>query len=210
MMRKNIVRETAMILVVAGMVSVVGCSRQPIEDEQPVVPKKTTGTAKTTPSPANPGATTQPGKTSSQPSVSQAAADASSLADLEASYVSKADVGSKMEIIAKICEIGGASAVTAVGQLFQTENDPAVRQEMLTSLYEVDGQDEAKIVLLSIAVAPAQPPEVRQEAISALVDVEPKLALPLLKALLNDSNEDIRDAAKNSIELLEAIANSLK
>ena len=210
MMRKNIVCETATMLVVVGMLGIVGCSRQPIEDEMPVAPKKSTGTTKTTPPAVKPGVTTQPGATPVPPAVKQAAANASSLAELEAGYASRSDVGGKMEMITKITDVGGSSAVTAMGRLFQMEKDPAIRVEILSSLYDIDEQDEAKVGLLSVAVNSAQPQEVREEAISALEDVEPKLALPILRSLSNDSNEDIRDAAKDAIELLEAISKGTK
>ena len=206
-MKMNNFYKTAMIVAMAGTLGVVGCSHKPIEDEMPVVPKKTTSAPKETPPPINPGVTTQ---VVPAPAVTPAAVNASSLAELEAGYAAKSDVGSKMEIVTKITDVGGASAVTAMARLFEMEKDPAIRQEILTSLYDIDGQDESKAALLSVAVGSAQPPDVRTEAISALEDVEPKLATPILQSLLNDSNEDIRDAAKDAIDLLEAISKGTK
>jgi HEAT repeat protein len=48
-----------------------------------------------------------------------------------------------------------------------------------------------------------QTQEVREAAIEALTDVDAKVALPVLKALTTDPNEEIRDAAKDAIELLD-------
>jgi len=139
-----------------------------------------------------------------QPTATEAADAARTLANLESSYKSLPDFSKKVGAIYEISEVGGAPAVESLGRLFQAEKDAELRVEIVDSLFDIDGQDQQKLAILSAAAASDQPQEVRESAIDALTDIDAKVAMPILQALASDSNEEIRDAAKDALEILKA------
>ena len=78
------------------------------------------------------------------------------------------------------------------------------KTEILDAPSDVDGQDDQKVVILSAAVSPDQAKDVRQSAIDALTNIEAHKSLPILQALVNDSDSDISDSAKDAIEQVKA------
>ena len=57
--------------------------------------------------------------------------------------------------------------------------------------------------MLSAGVRTDQPKEVRLEAIDAMSDTEDKRAIQLLQGLLGDPDEEIREAAQDSIDIAQ-------
>lgn len=214
----HIIRETWKIAFPAVLVAaiVVGCSKH--EDEPPaVVPPTPTKAASpaaggsVTPKPANQGV-----KPASKPVLTKPAVPrptplspveaAREIAALESAYVANPDFGNRVETIYKIADHDSPESITALGRIFQQEKDPDLKTEVLDSLFDIDGQDDRKVAILTAAAGADQPKDVRESAIDALGDIEPKFAVPILQSLTNDSDEEIRDAAKDQIEQLQAEA----
>jgi HEAT repeat protein len=198
------------VLAVGWAVTFTGCSKP--AEETPAAPSSTT-TKKAAPPPKVTAPVTVPKTTAqAQPLASTGIVEmpvaeaAKIIAAVEKGYSELPDFSAKVGAIYKIAETGGAPAVEALGRLFQAEKDAELRVEIVDSLFDIDGQDNLKVALLSAAAAADQQQDVRESAIDALTDIDPKQALPILQALTSDPNEDIRDAAKDAVELVKAMA----
>jgi hypothetical protein len=124
-------------------------------------------------------------------------------ATLENAYISNPDFSARVEQIYKLTDAGTPEAIASLGRLFHMEKDNDLKVEILDSLFDIDGQDERKAALFSAGAGADQPKEVRQSSIDGLEDIDSKYALPILQALLGDPDEEIRDAAKDAIEMLQ-------
>jgi hypothetical protein len=125
------------------------------------------------------------------------------VAELKKRYIGTPDVGARIEIVFRIAGQECLDSVYALHELLTTEQDVELKTHMVDVLVDMEGNTEAKLDMLKTAVLPSQPIDVREAAIDALVDLEDKRSLPILKELLNDQSADIREAAKDGIELLQ-------
>jgi HEAT repeat protein len=191
------------VMIAAGML--IGCgkpSEQPAESPAPAaqpdkpqpsgmppLPPSTTKTPTVTPPSAVPAVGNQ---------------GAGEISQIEAAYLANPDFAKRVELIYKISDVGTVESIAALSRLFNQEKDPDLKIEVVDSLFDIDGLDQHKVALLVTASAANQPKEVRESAIDALGDLEPKYALPILQSLAADPDEDIREAAKDQIELLQA------
>lgn len=199
---RNILRSMLATTLVA--VLAVACGKK--EEEAPpvvtpVAPKQATQTTQST-RPAATVATTKPAKQGNdiQPLVQHDADDAPNVSALEASYVAKPEFTDRVQIIYKLSDAGTPDAIYALGRLFHAEKDPDLKVEIMDSLFDIDGQDDKKVALLAAGAGPDQPKDVRESAIDGLGDVDAQYALPILKPLANDPDEEIREQAKDAIE----------
>jgi hypothetical protein len=204
--------NVTMVMGLAAAVTLTGC-KKPTEETAPAPAPTTTKKAAPPPRvtpPVTTGATVKP-STQPKPVIavtvpeSSPAEAAKIIAAAEKGYSALPDFSAKVGAIYKIAETGGAGAVESLGRLFQAEKDAELRVEIVDSLFDIDEQDQLKVALLSAAAAADQPQDVRESAIDALTDIDSKHALPILQALASDPNEDIREAAKDGIEILKAI-----
>jgi len=124
-------------------------------------------------------------------------------ASLEAAYIANPEFGARVETIYKLTDASTPEAIASLGRLFHMEKDPELKTEILDSLFDIDGQDERKAALLAAGAGADQPKEVRLSAIDGLEDVDAKYALPILQAMASDPDEEIREAAKDAIEMLQ-------
>jgi HEAT repeat protein len=62
---------------------------------------------------------------------------------------------------------------------------------------------EETLAMLKLGTEKGLPTEVRQSAIDGLIDLEDQRVIPILNGLLNDPDEDIRDGAKDALEMLQ-------
>jgi hypothetical protein len=201
---------------VVALAMVIGCNKPAEEPTAPAAPTTTTTkqaappprvVVPTTPTtPAQPQAQqTEPTVPSPQPVAPVSTAEiAKKVAVYETAYNASTDSTAKVGIIYNISDAGGAPAVESLGRLFQNEKNAELKVEIVDSLFDIDGQDQSKIAILTAAAGQDQNQDVRESAIDALTDIDAKLALPILQALTSDSNEDIRDAAKDAIDILKA------
>lgn len=123
---------------------------------------------------------------------------------LETAYTANPDFTKRVETLYKISDIGTPESVTVLGRLFQSERDPHLKTELVDSLADIDGLEDRKLAILTAAAGADQPKEVRETAIDGLGDLEAKYSLPILQALASDADEDIREQAKDMIEMVKA------
>jgi hypothetical protein len=180
------------------------CSKPEKTSTPPPEPPPTVSQPASPASPATP-ATAKPPVTAPVPRATpgKSSHPAEEAAALEREYVANPDFSARVETIYKLTDAGTPEAIASLGRLFQMEKDNDLKTEILDSLFDIDGQDNNKAALLGFAVSPSQPKEVRESAIDALEDIDAKYALPILQGLLADPDEEIRDAAKDAIEMLQ-------
>jgi hypothetical protein len=120
--------------------------------------------------------------------------------ELEIDYLATSDLYTKVQIMTDLTDTAPASAVEVLGRLFYFEEDAELREELLQTLMEVDGQTVAKRNILEEATHPEIPLSVRLTAIDLLDELGSKAALPALQKLTADPNQQIRDAAHDAID----------
>jgi HEAT repeat protein len=123
---------------------------------------------------------------------------------LEAEYYNTSDFLKRTEIINKLSLIESPVAIETITRLFLNEQNAELKVELISSLTDIEGQDEQKLAVLDCAIRSNQPTDVRLAAIDILSDEEDARAMQMLQGLLNDLDEDIhiREAAKDAIEPL--------
>jgi hypothetical protein len=125
------------------------------------------------------------------------------LPDLEKSYLATTNREDRLDLMMDITDWPGPETVKTLTRLFQSETDPELRVDLLDSLLSVEGSVDEKLAMLTLGTAKGLPTEVRQSAIDGLIDLEDQRVIPILNGLLNDPDEDIRDGAKDALEMLQ-------
>ena len=207
-------RNIVKLIAVTGLVAAVwtGCGKpeEPGPAAQPVAPLKAERSqeksAISTPTAAaKQSARGQPG--GQMPAAKSDAEEATPTApELEKTYLANPDFTERVQVIFQLSDLGTVDALGVLGRLFQKEQDPDLRVQVLNSLFDIEGQDDKKAALLAAGVATNQPKDVRDAAIDALGDIEAKRSVPILQSILSDPDEDIREHAKDVIEQLQAQA----
>jgi hypothetical protein len=128
---------------------------------------------------------------------------AAQVRQLEGEYYNTPDFQKRVVIIYNLSSVESPATIDAISRLFLNEQDTELKVELVNSLTDIDGENDKKLTILSGAIRPEQPKDVRLEAIDALADTEDKRAIQVLQGLLNDPDEEIRDAAKDAIEQLQ-------
>jgi type IV secretory pathway VirB10-like protein len=194
------------VVALAVALSLAGCSKKAEEPTgvptEPTPAQKTEAPAtKPAPPPATPShAAAKP----SQPDSAPAPTDpAHQVAALESQYQAAKDADDRVDVVYKLAEVGNTEAVHALGRLFQVETDTDLKVDLLDALQSIENQSDAILPILANAVQPNQPQEVREAAIDGYMDIGDPRGIQALQALLNDPNEDIRDEARDAIELLK-------
>ncbi len=129
---------------------------------------------------------------------------AAQVKQLESDYYNTPDFQKRVVIIYNLSSVESPATIDALGRLFLNERDTELKVELVNSLMDIDGENDKKLTILSGAIRPNQPKDVRLEAIDALADTEDKRAIQVLQGLSNDPDEEIREAAQDSIEQLQA------
>ena len=138
-----------------------------------------------------------------------AAAAAAEIAGLEIDYRNNTEFTRRVELIYKITEVGTAEAIPALGRIFAGETDTELKTQVISSLADIDGQDDQKVAFLSAAVSGSQPKEVREAAIDAMTDLEaPQKGVPVLQSLSADPDSEIRDDVKDALDQITAITSA--
>jgi hypothetical protein len=203
------------LLCAIGLISAAliaaGCSKQ--EPETPPAPPVPPKAQKSEPPPAEslppqpaearpmtPAKTAAPTPADQEESPAELAAQ---VKQLERDYYNTADFQKRVVVIYNLSSVESPETIDAINRLFQNEHDPELKIELINSLADIDGENDKKLTILSGAIRPDQPKDVRLEAIDALADTEDKRPIQILQGLLNDPDEEIRDAAKEAIEQLQ-------
>lgn len=208
-------------LVVVGL-TVAGCSKK--ESETPTPPstpahvEKAEPPAPTPPAPtppSEPGTTTSsaplpvpapvppPATLPAEPEETPAQL-AAQVQQLESTYHNTPDFQKRVELIYDLSSVESPATIEAMSHLFANEPDPELKVELINSLSDIDGENDKKLTILTSALRPDQPKDVRSEAIDAIVDTEDKRGVQILQGLLHDPDEDIRESAQDGIEQLQA------
>ena len=208
---------------VIGMASVVliaaGCSKKQSETTSPPPPPEPTRAEKSeAPPPAQltppPSAAVKPTTSAKTPVPSPVVPPAAQeetpaqlvaqVKQLESDYYNTPDFQKRVVIIYNLSSVESPATIDAVSRLFFNEQDTELKVELVNSLTDIEGENDKKLTILSGAIRSDQPKDVRLEAIDALADTEDKRAIQVLQGLLNDSDEEIREAAQDAIEQLQA------
>ena len=125
------------------------------------------------------------------------------LAVLEKEYAATTNRDERLDLMMDISDLPGPEAVRALTRLFQIETDNDLKVDLLDSLLGIEGQIEEKHKLLTLGTAKGLTGEVRQSAIDGLIDLDDPRVIPVLNSLLNDPDEEIRESAKDALEMLQ-------
>ena len=207
----RMIRESLKLSLAVAVVAAVavGCGKHEEEPPAPVAPPATKAE---TPKPAPftlPKPAPVSGKPTTPPIAKPAAVPVSTpeimqqLSSWEATYNANPEFTQRVELIYKITDTETPEAIVTLGRLFHVEKDPDLKTEIVDSLADIDGLDDRKLAILTAAAGADQPKDVRESAIDGLGELQPKFALPILQALASDPDEEIRDQAKDQIEMLQ-------
>ena len=123
---------------------------------------------------------------------------------LEREYAATTNRDERLDLMMDVADSPGPEAVRALARLFQLETDPDLKVDLLDSLLGIEGQVDEKLILLSLGSQKGLPKEVRQAAVDGLIDLDDQRVIPILNGLLNDPDEDIRESAKDALEMVQA------
>jgi hypothetical protein len=123
---------------------------------------------------------------------------------LEKNYLTTTNRDDRLDIMMDITDWPGPEAVRTLTRLFQSETDPDLKVDLLDSLLGIEGQVEEKLAMLTLGTQKGLPTEVRQSAIDGLIDLDDQRIIPVLNGLLNDPDEEIREGAKDALEMMQS------
>jgi len=140
------------------------------------------------------------------PAIPTAAAlsDTKPLPVLEKEYVATTNRDTRLDLMMDIADAPGPDAIRALTRLFQMETDPDLKVDLLDSLLGIEGQVEEKLKMLTLGAEKGLPTDVRQSAIDGLIDLDDPRVIPVLNGLLNDPDEEVREGAKDALEMLQS------
>lgn len=195
-----------LVPVLAIWLTACGSKEEPVSAPPP--PKKPVATAKPRPTPpARPAHPFPTPPTAAEPANTNAAAAADvepeTPAQVEQAYKAHPEFSDRVQYIYQLSDMGTAEALAALGRIFHVEKDDELKVEVLNSLFSIDGLDDKKAVLASVGVSAHLAKDVRLAAIDALADIAAEHSLPILKTLVSDPDEDVRDSAKDTIEQIQ-------
>jgi hypothetical protein len=207
---RNMKRIQLVFWAVLGAVAYAGagCSKQeptPLPPPPPLTinkaaPPPPSSTVDVVPPPPEAFAPTSP-PVAEEEAQAQLAAE---VKQLESDYQNTTDFQKHVVIIYSLSSNESTDTIDAVSRLFLGEKDQELRIEMINSLTDIQGQNDKKLAILSNAVQADQPKEVRLAAVDGMGDVEDNRAIQVLQGFVNDPDEDVRDAAHDTIEQLQS------
>lgn len=128
------------------------------------------------------------------------------VAERETKYLAARDLYNKLLVLNHLPELPATEALAMLVRLFEQEDDPELRAELLDSITDVHGETAAKLDLLPLAIQPDQPFSVRIPAIDLLVELNHEEGLAIPQNFLTDPDPEIRQAVNDAIELLRTTA----
>jgi HEAT repeat protein len=102
-----------------------------------------------------------------------------------------------------IAENSSAETVKTLTRLFEAETNVDLKIDLLDSLLGIEGFADEKLIMLTMGARQGLPNEIRQSAIDGLIDLDDRRVIPVLNGLLNDPDEEIREGAKDALEMLQ-------
>lgn len=194
-----------------AMLAMAGCSKP--QPEEPPPPKPVTTKKIEFPAPTN-LTSAQPAVSLAEPATGETAAVAEPQEDspqamaaqvkgFETDYANTPDFQKRVVIIYNLSSVDSPDTIDAIGRLFLGEKDKELKIELVNSLLDIDGQNDKKLAILSTAIRGDQPKDVRLEGIDGMGDTEDKRAIQILQGMLTDPDEEIREAAQDTIDQLQ-------
>jgi type IV secretory pathway VirB10-like protein len=177
------------------------------EPLSPTHPAPTPSSEPETTTPSSPTPTPAPVLPPSTPPAAQEetpAQLAAQVQQLESTYHNTPDFQKRVALIYDLSSVESPATIDALGHLLVNEPDQELKVELINSLSDIDGENDKKLAILTGALRPDQPKDVRLEAIDAIVETEDKRGIQVLQGLLHDPDEDIRDSVQDGIEQLQA------
>ncbi len=123
---------------------------------------------------------------------------------LEKDYATATNRDVRLDIMMDIAEVPGPESVKALTRLFEAETDTDLKVDLLDSLLGIEGFKEEKLIMLTMGARQGLPTEIRQSAIDGLIDLDDQRVIPVLNGLLNDPEEEIREGAKDALEMIQS------
>jgi hypothetical protein len=123
---------------------------------------------------------------------------------LEKDYLTTTNRDTRLDIMMDIAENSSAETVKALTRLFEAESDTDLKIDLLDSLLGIEGFTDEKLIMLTLGARQGLSTEVRQSAIDGLIDLDDRRVIPVLNGLLNDPDEEIREGAKDALEMIQA------
>ena len=124
------------------------------------------------------------------------------LPELEKNYLATTNQEERLDILMDIADTPSAESIKALTRLFAAEKEPELKIDLLDSLLAIDGFKEEKLEMLKLGLNASLPIEVRQSAIDGLIDLDDPRVVGVFNGLLNDPEEEVREAAKDALEML--------
>lgn len=118
--------------------------------------------------------------------------------EMEREYLRTTDPRERAATAAAVVSIGTAEAVAAAARLFYNERDPRAREALIAALADLPAEDflDARLPLLTKAMARSQPRSVRTAALDVLATLDdPRARALLLRAARDDPDKELREAA---------------
>ncbi|HTD65882.1 MAG TPA: HEAT repeat domain-containing protein [Candidatus Limnocylindria bacterium] len=119
-------------------------------------------------------------------------------------YAATTNRDDRLDLMMDIADLPGPESIRALTQLFEAETDPDLKVDLLDSLLGIEGFPDEKLKMLTAGTKQGLPGDVRQSAIDGLIDLDDQRVIPVLNGLLNDPDEEIRESAKDAIEMLQS------
>jgi len=130
--------------------------------------------------------------------------DTKPLPVLEKDYLATTNRDTRLDVMMDIADAPGPASIQVLSRLFDAETDADLKVDLLDSLLGIEGFVEEKLKLLTKGTQKGLPNDVRQSAIDGLIDLDDQRVVPVLNGLLNDPDEDIRESAKDALEMLQS------
>lgn len=130
--------------------------------------------------------------------------DTKPLPVLEKNYTATTNHDERLDVMMDIADAPGPESIQALSRLFDLETDADLKVDLLDSLLGIEGFAEEKLKMLTKGTQKGLPSDVRQSAIDGLIDLEDQRVIPVLNGLLNDPDEEIRESAKDALEMLQS------
>ena len=123
---------------------------------------------------------------------------------MEKEYFTATNRDVRLDLMMDIADASSAESVKTLTRLFEAEMDTDLKVDLLDSLLGIEGFKEEKLIMLTLGARQGLPNEVRQSAIDGLIDLDDRRVIPVLNGLLNDPEEEIREAAKDALEMIQS------
>lgn len=139
------------------------------------------------------------------PPASESPEAAAEAAELIAEFAGDQDEARRIEIVFELAANGSPGAQTKLDEIYRNPPAARLKQEVVNAMTFMEPHNlDFALTLLSDAVGPQQPVELREAAMDALRDLEDARTINVWRSIANDPQAEIREAAAQAIEYLTA------